>query len=116
MMNGGGKSDIAIVAVKPANKAERSAAELGEPRAMAEGNGEPAKHVPGAASGLSVSQALERIRQAARREEKLTALFHHLSVALFREAFFELKKDAAAGVDGVTWRDFERNLEGNLQD
>src|SRR6266508_614473 len=105
MMHGRGKSDSAIVAGKPTNKAERSAAEPAEPRAEAKGNCEPAKHGPGAGSGISVSQALERIRKVARerKEEKFTALFHHLSIDLFEEAFFQLKEDAAPGVDGLTW-------------
>jgi len=65
-----------------------------------------------------VTQALDRVRQAARlrKEEKLTALFHHLSVDLFREAFFALKRDAAPGVDGLTWETYEADLERNLTD
>ena len=77
MKYGGRKSDSAIVAVKPTNKAERSAAEPVEPRAEAEGNaGQQSTHRT--QSRASVSQALERIRQAARqrrKEEKFTALF-----------------------------------------
>jgi hypothetical protein len=62
---------------------------------------------------VRVTQALDRVRQAARlrKEEKSTALFHHLSVDLFREAFFALKRDAAPGVDGLTWRTYETDLE-----
>jgi group II intron reverse transcriptase/maturase len=65
-----------------------------------------------------VSQALERIRQVAkeRKKERFTALFHHISIDLLDEAFFELKQDAAAGVDGLTWQDYEANLERNLED
>jgi group II intron reverse transcriptase/maturase len=65
-----------------------------------------------------VSQALERIRQAARqrKEERFTALFHHLSIDLLEEAFEDLKEDAAPGVDGLTWRDYDANLERNLED
>jgi group II intron reverse transcriptase/maturase len=65
-----------------------------------------------------VTQALDRVRQAARlrKEEKFTALFHHLSIDLFREAFFALKRDAAPGVDGLTWRTYEADLELNLTD
>ena len=64
MKHGRGKSDFAIVAVKPANNAERSAAEPEEPRAGTEGNCASAKHAPDAGSGNSVSQALERIRKS----------------------------------------------------
>jgi len=65
-----------------------------------------------------VSQALERIRQVAksRKKEKFTALLHHISIDLLDEAFSALKEDAAAGVDGLTWRDYEHNLERNLED
>ena len=77
MMHGHEKSDLAIVAVKPANKAERSAAELVERRAGTKGNaGQQSTHRT--QSRASVSQALERIRKVAkeRKKEKFTALFH----------------------------------------
>src|SRR5207244_6007075 len=62
------------------------------------------------------SQALERIRQAARqrKEERFTALLHHVNVDLLRQAFFEIRKDAAPGGDGVTWQAYEAELESNL--
>ena len=65
-----------------------------------------------------VSQALDRVRKAARlrKKEKFTALLHHISVDLLREAFFALKRDAAPGVDGVTWRAYEADLDRNLTD
>ena len=65
-----------------------------------------------------MSQALERIRQVARerKKERFTALFHHISVELLEEAFFELKMDAAPGVDRLTWEDYEADLERNLED
>ena len=66
----------------------------------------------------SVSQALERVRQAAkqRRKERFTALFHHINSAMLRTAFFALKRDAAAGVDGVTWQDYEADLDRRIED
>jgi RNA-directed DNA polymerase len=66
----------------------------------------------------SVSQALERIRIAAkqRRKERFTSLFHHISTELLEIAFSELRRDAAAGVDGLTWQDYEKDLERNLED
>src|SRR5205807_8824333 len=66
----------------------------------------------------TVSQALERIRQAARqrKKEKFTTLLHHVSTAHLEQAFLELKEDAAAGVDGLTWRDYQADLERNLGD
>ena len=65
-----------------------------------------------------MSQALERIRKAARerRTEKFTALFHHLSTDLLDEAFYELKENAAAGVDGLTWEEYEANIDRNIVD
>ncbi len=100
------KSDPAIVAAKPSNKAGQPAAELVEPRAGAEGN------VNQQSTGRAqyrgpVSQALKRIRQAARqrKKEKFTTLLHHVSTDHLEEAFFELKKNAAPGVDGLTCRD-----------
>src|SRR5437764_14357603 len=110
MMHGHEKSDHAIVAVKPANKAERPAAEQSaaapnaaesvEPRAGTKGNAGQ-QSTRRTQCRESVSQALERIRKAARerKKEKFTALFHHISTDLLDEAFFELKEDAAPGVD-----------------
>jgi group II intron reverse transcriptase/maturase len=65
-----------------------------------------------------VSQALDRVRKAARlrKEEKFTSLFHHLSLDLFRESFFALKRDAAPGVDGLTWKAYETDLDLKLTD
>jgi RNA-directed DNA polymerase len=117
MMHGREKSDPAVVATKPANKAERSAAELVERRAGAEGNA--GQHSTRRTQcRVSVSQALERIRQAARqrRKEQFTALFHHISTDLLHEAFHELKEEAAPGVDGLTWKDYEADLERKLED
>ena len=51
------------------------------------------------------SDACEAAKQ--RRKEKFTALFHHLSVDLLREAFLTLKRDAAPGVDGLTWIEYQ---------
>src|SRR6266849_4959480 len=117
MTHGRGESDSAIVAGKPTNKAERSATEPVEPRAEAEGNASQ-QSTGRAQSRGTVSQALARIRQAARqrKKEKFTALLHHISIDLLDEAFFELKEDAAAGVDGLRWADYEQNLERNLED
>jgi group II intron reverse transcriptase/maturase len=66
----------------------------------------------------SVSQALDRIRQAARqrKKERFTALFHHISLDLLRMAFLDLKRNAAPGVDGLTWQDYEADLDRNLTD
>ena len=65
-----------------------------------------------------MSQAAERIRQAATRKpkEKLTALLHHITTDALGAAYFSLKKDAAAGVDGMTWEEYGNGLEERLLD
>src|SRR6516165_11310731 len=117
MMHGHEKSDSVIVAAKPANKAEQPAAEPVEPRTGTKGNAEQ-QSTHRTQSRANVSQALERIRKVARarKKERFTALFHHLSIDLLEEAFFELKEDAAPGVDRLTWTDYEADLEQNLED
>src|SRR5260370_7897182 len=117
MMHEHGKSDSDIVAMKPTNKAEPSAAESVEPRAGTKGNAEQ-QSTRRAQDRESVSQALERIRQAARqrKKEQFTTLFHHISIELLRLSFFAIKKDAAAGVDGLAWQDYEADIERNLED
>src|SRR5512147_171400 len=116
-MHGREKSDSAIIATKPTNKAGRPAAEPVERRAGTKGNADQ-QSTRRAQDRESVSQALERVRQAARqrKKERFTALFHHLSVDLLRLSFFALRRDAAPGVDGLTWRDYEAGLDRKLED
>jgi group II intron reverse transcriptase/maturase len=117
MMNGPEKSDSVIVAVKPANKAGQPEAEWAEPRTGTKGNtGQP--HTRRTQGRESVSQGLDRVRNAARqrKKEKFTALLHHVTVDLLRESFLALRRRAAPGVDGVTWEDYEARLEDNLLD
>ena len=117
MMDGREKSDPAIVAMKPTNKAGQPAAEPVEPRAGAEGNAGQQSTCRAQNRG-SVSQALDRVRQAARqrKKERFTALLHHVGIDLLRMAFYALKRDAVPGVDGLTWRDYEADLEPSLRD
>jgi RNA-directed DNA polymerase len=117
MMHGREKSDPAIVAMKPTNKAGRPAAESAERRAGAEGNAGQ-QSTRRAQHRESVSQALERVRTAARqrKKERFTALFHHISVELLRTAFFALKRDAAPGIDGLTWQEYEADLDRRIED
>src|SRR5215207_7044221 len=116
-MHGREKSDPAIVARKPTNVAGQPAAEPVERRAGAEGNADQ-QSTCRAQDRVGVSQALDRVRQVARQRkgERFTALFHHLSPGLLRKAFLALKRDAAPGVDGLTWRDYEADLEPRLAD
>ncbi|WP_368621828.1 group II intron reverse transcriptase/maturase [Paraburkholderia sp. BR13444] len=115
-MNGREKSDSAIVAKKPANNAGEPAAEWVERRAGTKGN-TGQSNTCRAQNRASVPQGLERVRQAAwqRKKERFTALLHHVTIDRLRESFHALKRNAAPGVDGMTWRYFEANLEGNLQ-
>jgi RNA-directed DNA polymerase len=117
MTHGRGKSDPAVVARKSVNKAEQLAAESMEQRAGAKGNVDQ-QTTCRAQNREGVSLALERIRQAAkqRKKERFTSLLHHISVDLLRLAFFELKRNATAGVDGLTWQDYEADLEPRLMD
>src|SRR6266849_10994437 len=117
MVNGCEESDPAIVARKPTNKAEQSAAELVERRAGAEGNA-GRQSTRRAQNRVSVTHALNRVREVARRgkKERFIALLHHISVDLLRQAFYELKRDAAPGVDGLTWENYEAGLERRLGD
>jgi RNA-directed DNA polymerase len=127
MMHGPEKSDPAIVAMKPTNKAEQPAAERSavepeaaepvERRAGTKGNaGQQSTHRT--QSRTSVSQALERIRKAAseRKKERFTALYHHINTELLEDAFFELAQNAAPGVDRLTWKDYEADFERNIED
>jgi RNA-directed DNA polymerase len=121
MMHDREKSHSAIVAAKPTNKADATsvadAAEPVEPRAGTKRNAEE-QSTHRTQGRERVTQALDRVRQTARqrKEEKFTALFHHLGVDMFREAFFALQRDAAPGADGLTWRTYEADLERNLTD
>ena len=118
MMNGSGKSDRCVVPAKLPNKAPRGAAEAMEGRRRAKGNSDEqnAARTPSRSPALS---ALDRIRQAARRDgrQRFTALLHHVyDVERLRYAYFALKRTAAAGVDGQTWKQYGEELEGNLRD
>src|SRR6476620_2890616 len=111
------KSDSVVVAEKPTNKAERSAAEPAEPRAETKGTAGQ-QSTRRAQDRVSVSQALERLRQAARqgKKERFTSLLHHVDRAMLRMAFYAMKRDAAPGVDGVTWETYEQDLDRRIED
>jgi RNA-directed DNA polymerase len=114
-MNGHGQSDGPVVPANPPNKAP--AAEAGEERGPAKGNA-AGETRPGHSAGQGVSSELDRVRQVAVRDKsaRFTALLHHVSVTRLMLAFDDLKKDAAPGVDGVTWQEYEQNLHENLRD
>jgi group II intron reverse transcriptase/maturase len=117
-MNGGGKSDSSVVPGKPPNKAGQPAAEVVEGRGLAKGN-PPESNTSRTQGREDVPSALERIRQAARkdRKQRFTALLHHVyDVERLRAAYLAVKRDAAAGIDGETWGHYGENLDENLQD
>ena len=117
-MNEHGKSDRLVVPAKSPNNVVQAAAEEMEGRGLAKGNPrEP--NAPRTQRRISAQSALERVRQAASRDRKqrFTALLHHIyDLEALRAAYFRLKKEAAPGVDGETWRHYGEALESNLQD
>ena len=118
MIDGQGKSDRTIVPKKAPNESGELGEEEREGRVLAKRN--PQERDTIRTQGRAVVQsALERVRQAARRgkEEKFTALLHHIyAVDLLREAYYALKRGAAAGVDGETWETYGEGLEERLWD
>jgi RNA-directed DNA polymerase len=116
-MHGHEKSDPAVVVSKPANKAGEPAAERVERRAGTEGNADQ-RSTRRAQNRERVTQALDRVRNAARqrKKERFTALLHHVNQDTLRVAFHALKRNAAPGVDGLTWTDYEADLEPRLAD
>ena len=111
------ESDCAIVPMNQSNKEDLSSAEAREGRVRAKENIVQSSTSP-TQSGERVSQGLHGVREAAkgRRKERFTALLHHLSVGLLRDSFYALKRQAAPGMDGVTWREYEDGLEGRIRD
>src|SRR4030088_3801640 len=118
MTNGTGKTDRPTVPDKFPNNAGHTAAEGMEGRGLAKGN-LPQQNASRTPSRSDMPSALERVRQAAGKDKKLrfTALLHHIyNLETLRMAYFSLKKEAAPGVDGETWRHYGEQLERNLQD
>lgn len=117
MMHDAEKSDLPIVARKPANKAAAAAAERVEPRGGTEGKAGVHDTVR-TRSRVAVSQVQARLREAVDRnpKEKLTALLHHVTPDTLRAAFLALREDAAPGVDGMTWDQYAADLEPRLAD
>jgi len=117
-MDGSGKSDRSVVPGKLPNKVGSLAtAEAAEGRDLAKGNsGRTAVFRTQGREGTG--SGLDRVREVARRDKKVrfTALLHHVNIERLRQAYFRLKRDAAPGVDGVTWRQYGEQLEDNLRD
>jgi len=114
-MHGREKSDSPVVPAKPPNKAV--AAEVVEERGLAKGNMTSKTHA-GPRAGRGASNALDRVRELARKDKEVrfTALLHHVDVDRLRTAYGALRPAASPGVDGVTWAAYGQDLEANLQD
>jgi len=111
------KSDCAVLPVNRPNKGGQLPAEAGEGRAQMKENTDQS-HMPPTQSGKRMSQGLDGVRKAARerKQERFTALLHHLTIDLLRDSFYALKRQASPGVDGVTWQEYETGLEDRLAD
>ena len=116
------ESDCAVVPMNEPNKGEPSkeglTAEVGEGRARTKENDCQAHTNPTQGGKKGVSQGLAGVRQAAKasKGERFTALLHHLTPELLQASFYALKREAAAGVDGVRWEEYETGLGGRLAD
>jgi retron-type reverse transcriptase len=115
-MYGTGRSDRPAVPTKSPNKAGRPAAEAAEGRGLAKGNAGGQNALRTQSRGGAPS-ALDRVREAAKRDkgQRFTALLHHVDVERLHTAFHALRKDAAPGVDAVTWGQYSEALGANLQ-
>jgi RNA-directed DNA polymerase len=111
------KSDCAVIPVNQLNKEGRLSAEVGEGRAQTKEN-IVQSHMHPTQSGKCMSQGLDGVRKAARerKQERFTALLHHLSVDLLRDSFYALQRKASPGIDGVRWEEYESGLEDRLVD
>ncbi len=122
MSHGGGKSDCCVVPKKLPNKAVGEtpvAAEVVEGKRQAKGNAVAARMSRRSMRAYDVGTALDGIRRTAkgRRDAKFTGLMHHIyALDRLRAAYYALRRDAAAGVDGQTWQSYGQALEANLLD
>lgn len=118
MINGLRESDSPVLPAKFSNKTMKVVAEKMEGRGLTKGN-LPEQNICRTQSRVSMQSALKRIREAAKRDKELkfTSLYHHIyNVDVLREAYYGIKRNACAGVDGETWREYGKNLEENLQE
>ncbi len=122
MSHGRGKSDRSVVPRKLPNKAAgeaAAAAEVVEGRLRAKGNAVQLRLSRRSTRVYDVNTALDGIRQTARgrRDAKFTGLLHHIyAIERLSSAYYAMRRDAAAGVDGQTWHGHGMNLEANLLD
>ncbi len=112
-----GESDSREVPTKCPNKGGKPLAEDMEGRRLTKENTEQTT-ASWTQSWINASGGLLGVREAARRDKRLqfTALLHHVSVPLLLDSFYALKRDAAPGIDGVTWKEYETDLDRRLED
>jgi len=118
-MNADGNSDESVVPSTRVNNAgAEPAAEPAEGRDSAKRNAEPSDLDRPPKRNKRRSLGLAGVRMTARTQPELrfTSLLHHINEALLYEAFFDLKKTAAVGIDEVTWHDYEQDLETHIPD
>jgi group II intron reverse transcriptase/maturase len=117
-MHDGEKSDDPVVPQKRGNKPGRPGADRVEGRGSTEGHPTTPPTSRAQHRNHDVSRGLERVAEAARRDRDLrfTTLLHHVSYEALKGAYLGLKRRAASGVDGVTWRAYRENYEENLRD
>src|SRR5262249_10614725 len=115
-MHGDGKSDGRIVPQKPPNNGTKPA-EAVEGRRPTEGSTLPLA-TSRTQSRIDVSSGLRRVREAARKDKRarFTTLLHHVTVELLQDGFYALQRQAAPGVDGLTWQEYEDGLDDRLAD
>ena len=116
-VNGPGESYHGIVPAKPSNEGQGGPQEAVEGRPWTKENrvqSNPCR----TQSRESGPSGLDRVREAARRDGKMrfTALLHHVTVDLLRSSYQSLQKQAAPGVDGVTWEEYGNDLAARLRD
>jgi retron-type reverse transcriptase len=116
-MNVDGESDDRVVPTKCPNKDGKPSAEGAEGRRSAKENSGQTTATQTQSWGNALS-GLHRVREAAKKEKRLqfTALLHHVSVLLLQDSFYALKREAAPGVDGMTWQEYETGLDKRLED
>ena len=114
-MHVGGESDGCVVPMKCSNKGGQLSAESMEGRQLAKENivQATAPRTQSRTSELSDLNGVRKVAHQGKRTE-FTALLHHVTVGLLRDSFYALKRDAAPGVDGVTWKEYETELEPRL--
>jgi RNA-directed DNA polymerase len=116
-MHGGGESDVRVVPTKGPNQSGKPPAEGAEGRrATKENIGQTTTLRTQSRDG--VLSGLSGVREVAREEKRtrFTALLHHVTIPLLWQSFHALKREAAPGVDGMKWQEYETNLNARLED